>query len=1098
MIIKNDEKGGDAMLKLIMGMDRLENSRELLARVCAEAQAGRDGLVVIVPEQFSHETERALCLAGGDTISRHAEVLSFTRLSNRVFSLYGGVCEEYLDEGGRLLTMYLAVQQVLPQIKYYAAACSKPEFLKRLCAAMEEFMSCCLSPQSLFEASRQVTGSFAQKLTELGLLLESYLAVCKTGRQDPVTRLLRLGEVLEEKPYAKGKRFYLDGFSDFTAAESRIVSALMAQADEVTAALTTDGSEASVCRTASETRRQLLKAAARAEIPAEEQRLGAAGERSEEAAWWLSRLFSAGAEPYPEKTTRIHLLRADSPEQECRRTAAEVRELAQRGYRLREICAAASVPESYTPILRTVFSRAGLPAYLAGSEDILKKPLFSAVLSAMQAVERYDTDEILRYLKSGFSPLDSDACDRLERYARQWNLRGTAWEKVWELHPKGYGWEWDEDSRAELTQLNVWREAAVQPLRRLRRAWKAAANVEAIVLALYDFLEDIDLRGTLQEQTDELSAQGRRQAAQQTQQLAEILLTAMEQTVQVLGRCVMPPEQFPQLFRMLLGCYRVSSIPATLDEVQLGGLPAFRHRKARVLFVLGAEDGELPSFRIPLGILTDDERKQLLSLGLTLSPAQQAQVDRELGWIYAALSCGTEEIYLMSSSGQPSYLFEKTKALFPDAAVEAAGEVPFLPDLRGAAAAVLSRGGSAPDSPALLQCLYELQKRRDYRFDPLSRETVTGLYGGNLRLSASRIDQFAACKFACFLNYGLKAEPWKQAKFDAPVFGTFVHYVLECTVREVQGAGGFGAVSEDELKAIALRHADAYTQTYLPELSARGERFSYLYRRNLDEVLSVAADVGRELRASAFEPADEELSFAENGSLPPVRIEGRLGSGVLSGMVDRVDLCNVNGKTYFRVVDYKTGRKDFDYADILNGEGLQMLIYLFALQKYGKERYGRELLPAGVLYVPAREDMEREEPGRGEDALSARTEKRRRKGLVLRDEAILSAMEKTEGQPEYLPVKRKKDGVSGDLASNRQLEELERFVMRTLCGMTDRMLAGDVTPDPIIRGPQDSSCRFCDYAEVCHKDSCEHKNRYIASVRAERFWDEVERRQRDE
>jgi ATP-dependent helicase/nuclease subunit B len=1086
------------MLKLILGPDRQENSRELLARVCAEAKAGRGGLVVIVPEQFSHETERALVQAGGDSISRYAEVLSFSRLANRVFSLCGGVCEEYLDEGGRLLTMYLAVQQVLPQIKYFAAACSRPEFLKRLCAAMEEFMSCCLSPESLFEAAGQTTGSFAQKLTELGLLLESYLAVCKTGRQDPVTRLLRLGELLEKEPYARGRRFYLDGFSDFTAAEARIVSALLAQADEVTAALTTDGSESGVFRTAGETRQKLLKAAAHANVPAEERMLSMSEDRSAEDAWWLSRLFAPGAEPYPGQAERIHLLRAGSPEEECRLTACKVRELTKRDFRLREICVAASDGDIYAPILRAVFSRAGLPCYLAGSEDILKKPLFPAILAAMQAVERYDSDEVLRYLKSGFSSLEPDAVDRLERYARQWNIRGMAWEKAWEFHPQGYGQEWDENTRAELNQLNIWRESAVAPLRRLRKAWKAAPNVEALVMALYDFLEDIGLQETLQEQTDELYRQGSRQAGQQMQQLAEILLDAMEQTVQVLGRCVMPPEQFTQLFRMLLGCYRVSSIPATLDEAQLGGLPAFRHRSARVLFILGAEDGKLPSFSAPLGILTDEERIKLLSLGLTLSPERQSQVDRELGWICGALSCGTEEIYLSCSSEQPSFLYEKTRLLFPGVPIESAEDSLFLPDLRGAAAAILSRGGAAPDSPVLLQCLYELQKRRDYRFLPLSRETVQGLYGENLRLSASRVDQFAACKYAAFLSCGLKARPWKTAKFDAPVFGTFVHYVLECTVRELQAAGGFEKVSEEELKTVAQKYADEYTKKFLPDLDARGERFSYLYRRNLDEVLSVAADVGRELRASSFVPADEELSFAENGSLPPVTIKGKEGSGLLSGAVDRVDLFNLNGKTYFRIVDYKTGRKDFDYAAILNGEGLQMLIYLFTLQKYGARRYGKDLQPAGVLYVPARVELERVEPGRTEDAAAARTESRRRKGLVLGDEAILNAMEKTDGQPEYLPVKRKKDGISGDLASKQQLEALEQYVMRTLSGMTDRILQGDVTPDPIIRGPQKSSCRFCDFADACHRDSCERKNRYIAAVRPEKFWEEIERGLRDE
>ena len=159
-----------------------------------------------------------------------------------------------------------------------------------------------------------------------------------------------------------------------------------------------------------------------------------------------------------------------------------------------------------------------------------------------------------------------------------------------------------------------------------------------------------------------------------------------------------------------------------------------------------------------------------------------------------------------------------------------------------------------------------------------------------------------------------------------------------------------------------------------------------------------------------------------------------------------------------------------------------MLIYLFALQKNGEQRYGRKIFPAGVLYVPAREDMERIDPGGGPEELEAlRAKHRRRKGLVLRDEAVLQAMEPSEGTPQYLPY---------------QLEQLERFVMRSVQEMTGQMLTGRLEPNPILRGPMHSSCMYCDFAQACHRDSCKHANRYIAAVKAEKFWDELERRAR--
>ena len=195
------------MLTLLLGEDRQAGLKEVIDIICKRAEDGEGNQILIVPEQYSFEAERTLCQTGGDGISRFAEVLSFTRLASRVFSIYGGVSEEYLDEGGRLLCLYLAADRVKSQIKYYAASLLRPEFLKQLGKMLEEFMTYCVTPQQLLQAAGQMTGQQAQKLTELGLFYESYLSVCKTGRSDPVTRMARLAETLEQEDYCAGRRF---------------------------------------------------------------------------------------------------------------------------------------------------------------------------------------------------------------------------------------------------------------------------------------------------------------------------------------------------------------------------------------------------------------------------------------------------------------------------------------------------------------------------------------------------------------------------------------------------------------------------------------------------------------------------------------------------------------------------------------------------------------------------------------------------------------------------------------------------------------------------------------------------------------------------
>ena len=422
------------------------------------------------------------------------------------------------------------------------------------------------------------------------------------------------------------------------------------------------------------------------------------------------------------------------------------------------------------------------------------------------------------------------------------------------------------------------------------------------------------------------------------------------------------------------------------------------------------------------------------------------------------------------------------------------GELSFLPDANALAAAALREDIKTPAlDPLALQAMRELAARRDFSFTALSKQTVQGLYGRQLALSASRLDRFAGCRYAFFLRYGLKLEPWKQASFDAPVFGTFAHYVLECTVRDVMAQGGFHALGEPQILQIAASHIDAYTQKFMTSDLEEG-RTGYLFRRNREEVLKIVQDVAGELRVSSFAPCDEELAFAKDGTLPPVYVHTPDGQAVLSGFVDRVDILDTPGAKYFRVIDYKTGHKDFDYTDLLCGQGLQMLLYLFAIEraKTGHIAAGRK--PAGVLYVPGRCDVERLEPGQGEEKLAVLRQKHlQRQGVILDDETVLQAMEPGE-KPAYLPYQIKKGERVGDLATPEQFQYLEEFVSNSLQSLTTQIYSGVVTPNPIVRGPMVSSCEYCEYQDACHKDACKPESRFIKKVSAEEFWNTLERR----
>ena len=376
-------------------------------------------------------------------------------------------------------------------------------------------------------------------------------------------------------------------------------------------------------------------------------------------------------------------------------------------------------------------------------------------------------------------------------------------------------------------------------------------------------------------------------------------------------------------------------------------------------------------------------------------------------------------------------------------------------------------------------------------------------------MSASRMDKYKSCHFSYFMRYGLQAEPRKPAGFTAPEYGTFVHYVLEHVLRDEMFRQtvlpGFadpvaGAEGRRRLRELTRAAVDRYVEEELGGLEHQTERFRYLFRRLLRSVQAVVDNVAEELAASQFRPISFELGFGSGQDLPPVELSVDGMTVSISGFVDRVDGWVHDGRLYLRVVDYKTGKKSFDLTEVWNGLGLQMLLYLFTLEREGEALYNREIIPAGVLYLPARDAVVRGSRTMSEEERQKAVDKELvRRGLVLSDGVVLEAMERPgPGGYRFLPLRVSKSTgeITGEaLVSAERLGRLEKHTRKVLEEICRELAAGNIAADPFWRGPEKNACRFCDYAAACHFEEGRGGDcrRWLPGVKAQEFWENVER-----
>ncbi len=1102
------------MLKLILGVAGTGKTAMITGKIKAQVAAKKGGSLLIVPEQYSHEAERELCAVCGDSLCLYAEVLSFSRLGVRVAQEAGTGGRVLLDKGGRLLCMALALSQIAHRLKLYPGAGRRAELQASLLAAVDELKAAGVDEAALLSAAEGSPPGLSDKLSDLALCMAAYEAVLSHGHADPVDKMRRLALDIGKSSIVNGC-IYIDGFTDFTGAEIAVIDALLSRDAQLTVCLTCDSinGDNEHFEPARKAARLLLRLADKHGVKSEVMLCPPSGDKNAALSFFNEHLFNYTSQVFEDKDESVKFFRCDSMRTECELAAAHCIELIRdKGCRLRDIALAVRGFDEYAPTLEAVFSRYGVPLFTAQRRSILQKSLPSLITRAYSIITGgWDTEDVLAYLKTGLTGISVQDADELSAYALTWGIRGSAWTKdgSWAQHPDGLSAVFDDTSLNRLSRIDTTRRQLTAPLSELSKKSRGAETASMQVTALSDFFAALQLPQTLEGRTNTLLNCGLSLMAAEYAQLWDILVNAMEQFSSLLGDMPMTREEFIGLFTRMLSQYEVSAIPVSNDSVSAGDMDRMRRRNIKHLIILGASDDTIPQISSSHGIFSSDEREALGELGIDIGGVDE--LSRELSLIYNCVSLPSESLTLsypaFDGSGaqtRPSLLINRAKLLFGReeksfdvSSARLNAPIPALMLAADAAgnskAARLSREYFSSYEEGKKH-LDELSSRCSAQRGSLSTETVTALYGEKLRLSPSRTDCFASCKLSYFLRYGLRLKKQEQAAFNPPELGTFMHFVLEGVAGDISRSVGFKNAESGLVSALCDKYTDLYITQRLGGFEDKSQRFIYLFERQRPAVRRVVSDMVEELSRSDFAPLDFELSFGGSGELPPVTFSDGSSELSVNGIADRVDGCFRDGKLYLRVIDYKTGKKSFDLSDIWNGIGLQMLLYLFALEQEGAPRYGAEIVPAGVLYVPARDALISAPTNIDDEALSSlRAKSLRRSGLILNDSEIIEAMEHGDCH-RFIPVEYKKDGSPKEdsLASRERFEELSGHVKGKMLELSRQLSGGCISPDPLYKGEYDDPCRYCPYSSICRFDEDTDKRRYPPRLKPEEFWSKLE------
>lgn len=1118
------------MLQLVLGRSGFGKTHWIHAQVADWARGAEGPLYLLVPEQFSFETERALLQQLGAVLANRVQVISFSRLAETLCPPAGG---KRMDDTVRTLLMSESLTACTDQLTLYRRHTADADYIRCLLSLLTECKQSSISAEQLAQTAAGLPDSaLKHKTEELGCILAAYDALVGQAYSDPLDDLSTLTRHLQVHPLPPQTRVAVDSFNGFTQQELAVLQQLIAQSEQVTVALCTDTLEPTpdsgspfdpVTRTANRLVRMAQEAYVKVAAPVvltERRRTTDPALNAVE-----QQLFVPAAQPLDAATEAVTLLSADDIYAECDAVARLIRRQVRcGGGHWRDFSIVVRQLTDYRGVLDVALDKQGVAYYLDSRENVMTDSLFSLTTAALQvAGGEWSSELLLRIAKTGLVGLSAHSVALLENYAFTWRVTGSGWRREWTDHPDGLSVQFDEQSRDRLHYLNLLRQRLIAPLETLAGALRRAPALtgEEFARAVYGYLLNARADRMLRLQARHWQQVGEEALAERLSRLWPLLIGLLDTFAHTLPH-PLPAERLIELFRLVVSATDLGDIPQTLDAVQIGSADRMRFAAPRTVFVLGANEGVFPAYPAGGNLWSTADRQQLIEAGLPLNDSGDDAILEERLYAYQALAAPSDKLIVSYLRGNaagetllPSSMVENVQQILPRCVrLDTADMADYVESGRDALEQA-ARGWRQPDPlvASLKQALAKqeearqpmalLQRAADQRPAAFAQSAAARrFFGDDMRLSPSRVEKYHQCRFAYFCQYGLQVRPRRAADLDAMEFGTLAHYVMEQLLPGYT-AQGFEHITQKQIAADTDRVVDGYVQEYMGGTDGKTHRFLYLLERLKVVCRQLMKQVVRELRQSQFVPTDFELEIGQLSGddvprVPSVVLTLPDGARIrVQGKVDRVDVYRQNDISYVRIIDYKTGQKQFRLSDVVAGINLQMLIYIMSIWQNGGARYG-QVQPAGLLYLPAKLPVLKVDRCADGDALErADIRAMRMNGLLLDHPDIVRAME-ADGAGLFVPARINAKGeLSHDasVASLAQFGQLKKRVDKLLTDMAETLRRGDIAAVPACGAVE--ACTYCEYRAVCGFEPGDPV-RFIAQQDAATVWKELAAEQEQE
>lgn len=1095
---------------------------EIMQRAAQEP--GRNFLI-IVPDQFTMQTQKDLVMRSDRGGILNIDVLSFGRLSHRILEEVGTKEMPVLDDTGKSLVLQKIAADLKEQLPAMGSLLHKQGYIHEVKSAISEFMQYGISTQDMDKliASAEKRGALAMKLRDLKTLYRGFQDYIRDHFITTEETLDVLRRSLVKSKILQGSVVVFDGFTGFTPIQNRLIQELMRVCAETIVTVTIgaeedpyqmDG-EQKLFHLSKKTVSDLVKLAAEAEVTRGEDVFVKGGpNRFTEApalCYLEQNLFRYQYEPYTKEQREICMFEALSPREEVHQTALYIRKLIrEEGLTYRDIAVVIGDLEGYASYVETEFGQLEIPCFLDRTRGIVLNPMIEYIKSALQLYIRdFSYDTVFHFLRSGMADISREEIDELENYVIRTGARGyrtysRLFTRKTEEMQQGSGQEDTERAEETMERLNRIRQQFADTVEILHMAPRAKAG--EYVGHLYDFLEQNQVQQKLLNYQQQFEQEGDLAKAREYAQIYRLVMDLLDQIYELLGEEEISLQEFADILEAGFGEITVGTIPQNVDRIVVGDMERTRLKQVKVLFFLGVNDGNIPKNASKGGIISDMDREFLIESGTEMAPSPRQQMYIQRLYLYLNMTKPSERLYLsyakVNSDGKgirPSYLIDTVRKLFPQLAVEYPQNRSRLEQIEGRqeGARYLAEelreyaDGTLREEERqdfyLMYRAYEADPEgrdrltaaafRRYKESGLSRIVARALYGRQLENSVSRLETYAACACRHFLQYGLSLQEREEFGFEVSDMGNVYHAVLENFAGKLAESGRTWWDFDENFATQAIKEAvEGYAATYGETVLYSSARNEYAITRMSRILTRTVLTLQQHLKQGSFQPDDYELSFRFAEDLDSIHVDLSEEEKMhLQGRIDRIDVSEDAEHVYVKVIDYKSGNKKFDLAALYYGLQLQLVVYMNAAMELESRKHpDKEIVPAALLYYhiddPTIETpVELTQEQINEEILT----KLRMNGVVNSDPAVVERLDRfLQDKSKVIPVEKKKDGSFSSrsgILSREEMQLVSAYVDTKIRQIGREILDGKIAANPYEKGNEEA-CTYCAYKKVCGFD----------------------------